>query len=84
MMGRPDRDRFQQIRDRVARNIKTTFASCYTKEISPNEMMQPEVILGCARQVKGEKCLVNPTSSLPVTKLLVVFAPVTCRVTGEI
>ena len=68
----------------MARNIKTAFASHYTKEISLDEMMQPEVIRECARQVKGEKCLVNATSSLLVTKLLVVFAPANYWVTGEI
>ncbi len=68
----------------MARNIKTAFASHYTKEISLEETMQPEVIRACAKQVKGGNCPVNPTSRLLATKLLVVFAPVTCRVTGEI
>jgi hypothetical protein len=84
MIGHTGRDRFQQIGDRVARNIKTAFASHYTKEISLDEMMQPEVIRACAKQVKGENCPANPTSRLLATKLLMVFAPVTGRVTGEI
>jgi len=53
-------ERFQQMRERVARDINTTFASHYTQEISLIEMMQPEVIRGYAKQATGEKYLVNP------------------------
>jgi NADPH2:quinone reductase len=60
MIGRIGMERFQQMRERVARDINTTFASHYTQEISLVEMMQPEVIRGYAKQATGEKYLVNP------------------------
>ncbi|MBT5105755.1 MAG: NADH oxidase [Porticoccaceae bacterium] len=60
MIGRIGMERFQQMRDRVARDINTTFASHYTQEISLAEMMQPEIIRGYAKQATGEKYLVNP------------------------
>jgi NADPH:quinone reductase len=34
----------QQLRERVAREIKTTFASSYTKEVSLAEALRPETI----------------------------------------
>jgi len=48
------------MRQRVAAEIHTTFASHYTQEISFAEMLQPEVIRGYAKQATGEKYLVNP------------------------
>ena len=60
MIGRIGMESFQQMRERVARDINTTFASHYTQEISLAEMMQPEIIRGYAKQATGEKYLVNP------------------------
>ena len=60
MIGRIGMERFQQMRERVARDINATFASHYTQEISLVEMMQPEIIRGYAKQATGEKYLVNP------------------------
>jgi NADPH:quinone reductase len=60
MIGRIGMERFQQMRDRVARDINTTFASHYTQKISLVEMMQPDIIRGYAKQATGEKYLVNP------------------------
>ena len=60
MIGRIGMERFQQMCERVARDINTTFASHYTQEISLAEMMQPEIIRGYAKQATGEKYLVNP------------------------
>jgi len=48
------------MRQRVAREIKTTFASSYAQEISLCEMLQPEVIKAYAKQATGEKYLVRP------------------------
>jgi NADPH2:quinone reductase len=48
------------MRMRVAKEIKTTFASSYAKEISFQEMLQPEIIKSYAKQATGEKYLVNP------------------------
>ena len=60
MIGRIGMERFQQMRNRVARDINTTFASHYTQEISLVEMMQPDIIRGYAKQATGEKYLVKP------------------------
>jgi len=60
MIGRIGMERFQQMRERVAKEIKTTFASQYTQEISFEEMLQPHIIKAYAKQATGEKFLVNP------------------------
>jgi NADPH2:quinone reductase len=60
MIGKIGMERFQEMRMRVAREISTTFASSYTKEISFEEMLQPETIREYAKQATGKKYLVNP------------------------
>ena len=60
MIGRIGMERFGQMRARVAKEIKTTFASHYTQEISFEEMLQPEVIKSYVKQATGEKFLVVP------------------------
>ena len=60
MIGRIGMERFQVMRERVAKEITTTFASHYTQEISLAEMLQPDIIRGYAKQATGEKYLVNP------------------------
>ena len=60
MIGRIGMEKFGQMKMRVAKEIKTTFASSYTKEISFQEMLQPEIIKSYAKQATGEKYLVNP------------------------
>jgi NADPH2:quinone reductase len=60
MIGRIGMERFGQMRQRVAAELNTTFASHYTQEISLAEMLQPEIIRGYAKQATGEKYLVNP------------------------
>jgi NADPH:quinone reductase-like Zn-dependent oxidoreductase len=49
------------LRQRVVRELKTTFASHYSKEISLREVLDPEVIKGYMRRATGEKYLINPT-----------------------
>jgi NADPH2:quinone reductase len=44
----------------VAAELKTTFASRYTKEVSLREALRPEEIAGYAKQATGEKYLLNP------------------------
>ena len=44
----------------MAREIKTTFASRYTKEVSLAEALQPEEIAVYGKQATGEKYLINP------------------------
>jgi len=60
MIGKIGMEKFQQMRERVAKEIKTTFASHYTQEISFEEMLQPETIKAYAKQATGEKYLVTP------------------------
>ena len=60
MIGKIGMERFQEMRMRVAREINSTFASSYAKEISFEEMLQPEIIREYAKQATGNKYLVNP------------------------
>jgi len=60
MIGRIGVEKFGQMRMRVAKEIKTTFASSYAEEISFEEMLQPETIKSYAKQATGNKYLVNP------------------------
>jgi NADPH:quinone reductase-like Zn-dependent oxidoreductase len=50
----------QRLRQRVVNELKTTFASHYTAEISLREVLQPEVIAAYQRKSTGEKFLINP------------------------
>ena len=60
MIGKIGMEKFGQMRMRVAKEIKTTFASSYAEEISFEEMLQPETIKSYAKQATGNKYLVNP------------------------
>ena len=60
MIGRIGMERFAEMRQRVVREIKTTFASHYTQEISLDDMLQPDNIKAYAKQGTGAKYLVNP------------------------
>ena len=60
MIGRIGMEKFQQMRERVAKEIKTTFASSYAQEISFEEMLEPDIIKSYAKQATGKKYLVNP------------------------
>ena len=53
-----------KLRARVAAELKTTFASHYTAEISLAEVLQPEVIAAYARKATGEKYLINPNKGV--------------------
>ena len=50
----------QALRRRVVSELKTTFASHYTKEISLAQALQPEEIAVYAQRATGTKYLVNP------------------------
>lgn len=50
----------QQLRERVAAEVKTTFASTYTKEVSLAEALSLEEIAVYGRQATGQKYLINP------------------------
>lgn len=50
----------QRLRDRVAAEIKTTFASHYTQEISLREVLQLDVVAAYNKRATGEKFLIVP------------------------
>lgn len=54
----------RRLRQRVADELKTTFASHYTAEISLAEALSPEVIAGYQRKGTGSKYLINPAKGL--------------------
>jgi NADPH2:quinone reductase len=60
MLGKIGMEKFQEMRARISKEIKTTFASEYSQEISFEEMLQPEIINSYVKQKTGSKFLVNP------------------------
>jgi len=54
----------QQLRERVAAEIKTTFASSYTREVSLAEALQLKEIAVYGKQATGEKYLIDPNKGL--------------------
>ena len=52
-----------KLRQRVVAELKTTFASHYTKVVSLQEALQPSEIAVYARRATGEKYLINPNKS---------------------
>ena len=57
------RDAAQALRERVAREVKTTFASSYTQEVSLVEALQLDAIAVYTKQATGEKYLINPNKA---------------------
>jgi NADPH2:quinone reductase len=53
----------QALRTRVAAELKTTFASSYSKEISLAEALQPEAIAVYGQRATGTKYLINPNKA---------------------
>ena len=54
----------QRLRQRVADELKTTFASHYTAEISLAEVLKPEVMAAYNAKATGTKYLINPSKGL--------------------
>jgi NADPH2:quinone reductase len=54
----------QKLRERVAAELKTTFASHYTQEISLIDALRPQIIAGYNKRATGEKYLINPSKGL--------------------
>ena len=50
----------QALKQRVAAELKTTFASHYAREISLAQALQPEVIAVYGQRATGTKLLINP------------------------
>ncbi|HTW83164.1 MAG TPA: zinc-binding dehydrogenase [Candidatus Sulfotelmatobacter sp.] len=60
-LGKLGAETFQRLRDRVAAELTTTFASRYTDEISLTQALDPAVIAAYSKRATGEKYLVTPT-----------------------
>ncbi|MDP2212453.1 zinc-binding dehydrogenase [Phenylobacterium sp.] len=54
----------QALRQRVASELKTTFASHYTAEISLAEALQPDILAAYNRRATGEKYLITPNKGV--------------------
>ncbi len=59
-LGKVGAARAQQLKDRVAAELKTTFASHYSKEISLAETLSAEAIADYNKRATGTKFLINP------------------------
>jgi NADPH2:quinone reductase len=55
---------FQELKERVARDLKTTFASHYSQVISLAEALRPDVIAAYSKRATGKKFLINPNKGL--------------------
>jgi len=51
----------QKLRERVARELKTTFASNYTATLSLADVLKPEMVAAYAKKATGEKYLIDPS-----------------------
>lgn len=60
-LQRIGRDRAAALRERVGRELTTTFASRYTAEISLRDALKPAIVAAYARRATGEKYLINPS-----------------------
>ena len=54
----------QVLKQRVAAELKTTFASHYAKEVSLAEVLQPDMIAVYGQRATGVKFLINPNKGL--------------------
>jgi NADPH:quinone reductase len=54
----------QKLRERVAAELKTTFASHYTRTVSLAEALQPDAIAVYAQRSTGAKVLIDPSRGL--------------------
>ncbi len=55
---------FESLRRRVAAELKTTFASTYTREVSLAEALQLDAISVYGKQATGHKYLINPNKGM--------------------
>jgi NADPH:quinone reductase len=58
-------DAARALKQRVAAELKTTFASRYSKEISLAEALQTETMLAYGQRATGAKVLINPNKDMP-------------------
>jgi len=57
-------EKAEALRQRVAREIKTTFASSYTAEVSLAEALSLDAVATYGKQATGEKYLINPNKGV--------------------
>ncbi len=62
-LARIGRDASQELIQRMTREITTIFASEFTRDISLEEALDPEVIRGYQRKATGEKYLIVPSKT---------------------
>jgi NADPH:quinone reductase len=55
---------FQELKERVARELKTTFASQYSQVISLAEALRPQILAAYSKRATGQKYLINPNKDL--------------------
>ncbi|EDM47638.1 zinc-binding dehydrogenase [Marinobacter algicola] len=60
-LQKADPEVMARMRQRVIDELKTTFVSHYTKTISLNDALKPEILADCERKATGEKYLINPS-----------------------
>ena len=60
-LQRLSEERVQALRERVAAELKTTFASAYAGELSLAQALQPEMLARYGQRATGDKWLINPT-----------------------
>ena len=56
------REKADELRQRVADEVKTTFASSYAAEISLQQALQLDTLKTYAQQATGQKFLINPNA----------------------
>ncbi|MDB3948001.1 zinc-binding dehydrogenase [Gammaproteobacteria bacterium] len=61
-LGKVGFEKMGELQARVASEIKTTFASTYTQEVSLDEVLTLESLMVYAKQATGEKFLINPNA----------------------
>ena len=61
-LGKVGFEKVGELQARVANEIKTTFASTYTQEVSLEGALTLEALMVYAKQATGEKVLINPNS----------------------
>jgi NADPH2:quinone reductase len=59
-LQRAGREVADRLRARVVAELKTTFASRYTAEVSLAEVLKPEVLMAASQRATGGKLLINP------------------------
>jgi NADPH2:quinone reductase len=59
-------DATQALKDRVARELTTTFASHYSREISLAQSLQLDAIADYGQRATGVKYLINPSRDVTV------------------